>query len=167
MSKEFIHPNYNDRTTNNDFMVLKLSRKTTAGTPVQINSSGSSPKDGQQVVVMGFGVTNENTQQTSNKLMEVTVDVVSDADCREAYGNEFTPSTMLCAASRSKDSCQGDSGGPVSRLCQKIARTIASPPYHTHSQFFFYVAPVNHQRQQFCDRYPGWNRQLGLWMRGS
>ncbi len=134
VAKEFIHPRYNDRTTNNDFMVLKLSRKTTAGTSVKINSSRSSPQDGQEVVVMGFGVTNENTQQTSNKLMEVTVDVVSDADCRKAYGNEVTASTMICAASRSKDSCQGDSGGPVS--CRKIARTIASLPYHhTHNQF--------------------------------
>ncbi len=132
MEKEFIHPKYNDRTTNNDFMVLKLSRKTTAGTPVKINSSSSSPQDQQKVVVMGFGVTNESTQQTSNKLMEVTVKVVSDADCRKAYGNEVTASTMICAASRSKDSCQGDSGGPVSRSCQKIARTMASLPNHTH-----------------------------------
>ncbi|KAL7496961.1 hypothetical protein ACHAWT_008385 [Skeletonema menzelii] len=111
VSKEFIHPKYNERTTNNDFMVLKLSRETTAGTPVKINSSKSSPQDNQNVVVMGFGVTNENTQQTSNKLMEVTVKVVSDSDCGQAYGNEFTASTMICAASPSKDSCQGDSGG--------------------------------------------------------
>lgn len=164
MAEEFIHPGYNDRTTNNDFMVLKLSRKTTAGTPVKINSSSSSPQDGQKVVVMGFGVTNESTQQTSNKLMEVTVNVVSDADCRKAYGNEVTASTMICAASRSKDSCQGDSGGPVSRLCQNIAHSIASLVYHAHNQCFYYVAPVNHQRQQFCKRYPGWDCQLGLWM---
>lgn len=114
MAKEFIHPKYNERTTNNDFMVLKLSRETTAGAPLKINSSRSSPQDNQNVVVMGFGVTNENTQQTSNKLMEVTVKVVSDSDCSQAYGNEFTASTMICAASPSKDSCQGDSGGPVS-----------------------------------------------------
>ena len=125
VSKEFIHPKYNERTTNNDFMVLKLSRETTAGTPVKINSSKSSPQDNQNVVVMGFGVTNENTQQTSNKLMEVTVKVVSDSDCGQAYGNEFTASTMICAASPSKDSCQGDSGGGVSYFAG-IARIYRS-----------------------------------------
>mmetsp|Transcript_397 Transcript_397/g.589 ORF Transcript_397/g.589 Transcript_397/m.589 type:complete len:439 (-) Transcript_397:345-1661(-) len=113
VSKEFIHPKYNGQTTNNDFMVLKLSRETKAGTPVKINSSRSTPQDNQNVVVMGFGVTNENTQQTSNKLMEVTVKVVSDSECRESYGNEITSSTMICAAASSKDSCQGDSGGPL------------------------------------------------------
>ncbi len=165
MEKEFIHPKYNDKTNNNDIMVLKLSRKTTACTPVKINSSSSSPQDQQKVVVMGFGVTNESTGQTSKKLMEVKLKVVSDADCRKAYGNEytalygieFTASTMICAARRSKDSCKGDSGGPVSRSYQKIARTMASLPYHTHNQFFFYFAPVNHQRQQFCKRYSGWD----------
>jgi trypsin len=113
VSKEFIHPKYNDQATNNDFMVLKLSRETKAGTPVKINSSRSTPQDNQNVVVMGFGVTNENTQQTSNKLMEVTVKVVSDSECRQKYGNEVIASTMICAASPSKDSCQGDSGGPL------------------------------------------------------
>jgi len=114
VSDEFVHPNYNSGTTSNDFMVLVLSRETTANVvPVKINSSSSSPRDSDSVVVMGWGLTNENSSNLSNKLMEVTVDVVSDSDCRQAYGSEFIASTMLCAASPSKDSCQGDSGGPL------------------------------------------------------
>lgn len=114
MSEEFVHPKYNSRTNSNDFMVLKLSRETTSNAvPVKINSSTSSPRDSDSVVVMGWGLTNENSNSLSNKLMEVTVGVVSDSDCGQSYGSEFIASTMLCAAKPSKDSCQGDSGGPL------------------------------------------------------
>ena len=114
VANEYKHPNYNDGTSSNDFMVLKLSRATTANaTPVKINSSGSTPRDDENLVVMGWGVTNENSGTTSNKLMEVTVQAVSNSECRSAYGSELNTSTMLCAAGTRKDSCQGDSGGPL------------------------------------------------------
>ena len=114
VASEYKHQNYNDATTSYDFMVLKLSRATTANaTPVKINSSGSTPQDDENLVVMGWGVTNENSGTTSNKLMEVTVQAVSNSECRSAYGSELNTSTMLCAAGNRKDSCQGDSGGPL------------------------------------------------------
>jgi trypsin len=114
VASEYKHQNYNDATTSYDFMVLKLSRATTANaTPVKINSSGSTPQDDENLVVMGWGVTNENSGTTSNKLMEVTVQAVSNSECRSAYGGELNTSTMLCAAGNRKDSCQGDSGGPL------------------------------------------------------
>jgi hypothetical protein len=114
VANEYKHPKYNGSTTSNDFMVLKLSRATTANaTPVKINSSGSTPRDDEDLVVMGWGVTNENSGATSNKLMEVMVEAVSNSECRSAYGSELNTSTMLCAAGNRKDSCQGDSGGPL------------------------------------------------------
>ena len=140
VSKEFIHPKYNEQTTNNDFMVLKLSRETKAGTPVKINSSRSTPQDNQNVVVMGFGVTNENTQQTSNKLMEVTVKVVSDSECRQKYGNEVIASTMICAASPSKDSCQGDSKC-IASLQNKLFFFFYKRS-HSHKQNFLKAADL-------------------------
>merc|ERR1712215_500897 len=47
-------------------------------------------------------------------LMKVTVPVVSDDDCRGAYGVSEIADSMICAglAQGGKDSCQGDSGGP-------------------------------------------------------
>jgi len=42
------------------------------------------------------------------------VPVVSDEDCRKAYGEAEVADSMICAGlpEGGKDSCQGDSGGP-------------------------------------------------------
>jgi trypsin len=47
-------------------------------------------------------------------LKKVTVPVVSDDDCRKAYGQAEVADSMICAGlpEGGKDSCQGDSGGP-------------------------------------------------------
>ena len=44
----------------------------------------------------------------------MTVPVVSDSACRDAYGQADITDSMICAglAAGGKDSCQGDSGGP-------------------------------------------------------
>ncbi|XP_042859474.1 trypsin-1-like [Penaeus japonicus] len=48
-------------------------------------------------------------------LMKVTVPIVSDAECRDAYGQNDVDDSMICAGlpEGGKDSCQGDSGGPL------------------------------------------------------
>merc|ERR1712126_331314 len=50
----------------------------------------------------------------ANKLQKVTVPIVSDDACREAYGESEIVDSMMCAGfdEGGKDSCQGDSGGP-------------------------------------------------------
>lgn len=51
-------------------------------------------------------------------LMQVSVPVVSEASCRQAYGSSIHDS-MVCAGLKEggKDSCQGDSGGPM--VCEQ------------------------------------------------
>merc|ERR1712133_55125 len=58
-----------------------------------------------------------NTSEGGNlarQLMKVDVPVVSDDDCRDAYGQNDIADSMICAGldAGGKDSCQGDSGGP-------------------------------------------------------
>ncbi|KAK2725369.1 hypothetical protein QYM36_000016, partial [Artemia franciscana] len=52
----------------------------------------------------------------SDVLLAVNVPVISDADCRGAYGETDVADSMICAgdlANGGIDSCQGDSGGPL------------------------------------------------------
>ncbi|XP_047480398.1 clotting factor G beta subunit-like [Penaeus chinensis] len=63
--------------------------------------------------VTGWG-TLKADGEPSNVLMEVDVPTMTNAKCRQAYGDYLTEN-MLCAgyARGGKDSCQGDSGGPL------------------------------------------------------
>jgi len=125
--EEIVHPSYNDWTTDNDFMLLRL--RYPADTQYDIitpNSSHSRPSVGSKVDVMGWGDTHisDRVEQLSDVLMTVDVKVMSNSDCDDsegyidgAYGNYHgqITSNMLCAndfANR-EDSCQGDSGGPL------------------------------------------------------
>merc|ERR1712228_937949 len=64
--------------------------------------------------VSGWGTTTEGGS-TPSSLMDVTVPIVSDQECRDAYGQNDVDDSMICAGlpEGGKDSCQGDSGGPL------------------------------------------------------
>lgn len=127
MKREIKHPNYNSRTTNNDFLLVFLDEAvdmTDGIEVVEINSDRSKPPVGQEVTVMGYGDTNPSDFETdlSDRLMEVEVNVISNEDCddsrgtiggfQESYNGQIT-SSMLCAKKTNQDACQGDSGGPL------------------------------------------------------
>ena len=65
-------------------------------------------------VVSGWGTTSEGGS-TPSTLRKVTVPVISDDKCRDAYGRNDIFDSNLCAGfdAGGKDSCQGDSGGPL------------------------------------------------------
>ena len=49
-----------------------------------------------------------------NRLMQVSVPIVSESKCKRAYGSSIHASMVCAGLDRGgKDSCQGDSGGPM------------------------------------------------------
>ena len=60
-----------------------------------------------------WGTLHEGGLLLPKMLQKVDVPVVSDEECRVAYGDQVQDS-MICAGLKEggKDSCQGDSGGP-------------------------------------------------------
>lgn len=108
---EFIHPNYNDNTSENDFMVLKLASDSSYSL-VTLDEGSAEVADGTDVTVMGWGATCEGGP-SSDVLLEVEVDIVGHPRCNSAYGGNSITNDMLCAARDGKDACQGDSGGPL------------------------------------------------------
>ncbi|MEU1282036.1 serine protease [Streptomyces sp. NPDC005805] len=66
--------------------------------------------------VAGWGANREGGAQ-QRYLLKAQVPFVSDATCRQAYGNELVANEEICAGYNQggTDTCQGDSGGPMFR----------------------------------------------------
>lgn len=127
MKEELPHPNYDPKSTNNDFMLVFLERAADVSNNdlMKLNSQNNVPSMGQSVTVMGWGDTDirDNVSTLSDALMNVNVNVISNQECDASEGtidgyddnyNEQITQNMLCAEhAKRKDSCQGDSGGPL------------------------------------------------------
>ena len=109
-SYEFLHPDYDDVTKENDIMLIKLSKRSTV-TPVLYTKAVSVPATGITTTVIGFGSTDFNGDASST-LMEVKVVVVDHDTCEASYG-DLSKTVQFCAGTEGKDACQGDSGGPL------------------------------------------------------
>ena len=101
ISDEVIHPNYDDWTVNNDFMLLKLAKS--VSTPVVgLNKDPNNPntsQGGTMLTVIGVGATSEGGYG-SDVLLKVDVPSVSDNTCAE-LGIGITDS-MFCAGKQSR-----------------------------------------------------------------
>ncbi|CAL8102753.1 unnamed protein product [Orchesella dallaii] len=106
------HPNYNANTMANDIAVMRVSSPFTLNTNVRaatIPSASFNPAS--SLTVAGWG-TLSSGGSLPTVLMKVTVPLVAQATCRNAYGSQIV-NGMLCAGTAGRDSCQGDSGGPL------------------------------------------------------
>lgn len=110
-TKQIVHPGYSGR--NNDFRLLILPKKSKF-TPVAVNPNTAIPAVGKRQTVIGMGTTAFNGQ-SSDRLLKVNVNYISNDQCKKQYSSLFNPNVMLCAMVNGggKDACQGDSGGPL------------------------------------------------------
>ena len=82
---ELTNPDFSMSTLENDSLLIKLEKPATVPL-VQWNEDYSYPVDGDNVRVIGFGLT-EAYGDTSNDLLEVTLEIVDYDTCNEVYGN--------------------------------------------------------------------------------
>merc|ERR1712127_227613 len=117
VKKVMLHEDYDSWTITNDICMIEIDGQADFSSSVigaiSLPSSGKEYDAGTQCTVSGWGTTSEGGS-LGRQLMKVTVPVVSDDDCRGAYGQSDITDSMICAGldQGGKDSCQGDSGGP-------------------------------------------------------
>ncbi|XP_076057350.1 trypsin-1-like [Oratosquilla oratoria] len=112
VEKIILHEDYNPWRTTNDIALLKLAKPLTMNDYVK-----RIPLETDEVSVdcqvTGWGALTEEGSFPSI-LQKVNVNVITDKECRDAYGTNMILDSMLCAGGDGeKDSCQGDSGGPL------------------------------------------------------
>ncbi|XP_063546469.1 trypsin-like isoform X1 [Cydia strobilella] len=133
------HLRYNPGTYDNDIALLKLDQRVDLNKAVKRlrndpESSGEEGNDEEDQpglrpvclaspglsysnysgVASGWGTTTEGGS-VSNSLQEVSVPIISNAECRKTAYKQRITDNMLCAGEPEggRDACQGDSGGPL------------------------------------------------------
>ncbi|MDM8523842.1 trypsin-like serine protease [Desulfococcaceae bacterium HSG8] len=125
------HPSYDSWTMDSDIALLELEEEVSYK-PVPI-ASNDDFLEGKDAVTMGWGITRPYGWRYSYELKQVSVPIVSNETCNEAYGqtsdgfdwwfslwfgyedSDDITDNMICAGytEGGKDSCAGDSGGPL------------------------------------------------------
>ncbi|XP_067414585.1 mast cell protease 1A-like [Emydura macquarii macquarii] len=122
------HPKYNNRTQENDLMLLKLKGKAKLTRSVQLLPLPEASEEvapGYTCNVAGWGNTRARGFSLPSKLQEVNLKVLEAEGCRRYL--HFIPAAMLCVGDPReyrKSSFQGDSGGPL--VCNGTAQGIVS-----------------------------------------
>ena len=110
------HPNYNSRTLENDFVLLRLWEDVPMSTEVtlSLNSQYVVPSEGDPVTTLGLG-TLQQGGDVSNILRDVEVFAINSEVCNRSYNGEVIDDVMFCAGVEGggQDACSGDSGGPL------------------------------------------------------
>jgi trypsin len=92
---EAVHPQYDDQTTQNDFLLLRLSQSVDISNILSLNFDGNVPAAGEDLTVIGVGTTSQGSSQ-ANKLRDVVVDAIATSQCNNNYGGQITDE-MFCA----------------------------------------------------------------------
>jgi len=125
--REIPHPEYDGNSNDNNFMVVILDRKSPVD-PVCIADSSTTLNVGEDLTVMGLGLT--ESWNVPTELQETQVQYMTNTECGDRYSNEYldddymyinkyeylVSDNMMCAFSDAgQDACYGDSGGPLIR----------------------------------------------------
>jgi len=118
VSKFTLHPNHTSRYQRNDIALIKLT------SPVGLKNDyrhiclpeSGVQLEGENAYVVGFGSICLGCEG-SNKLLELSVPIWNQTECKAAYNAQFVPldDAQICAGFKEgqRDSCRGDSGGPL------------------------------------------------------
>ncbi|MCP4682123.1 MAG: serine protease [Desulfobacterales bacterium] len=120
VSRIIVNPDYDPFFADGDIALLELATPSTKTPVAVIGQSLDNPfvVSGESTVI-GFGATQKNGYGRTNELLQVSVPIVTNEECRRAedtngYGATITDN-MVCAGliAGGRDSCFGDSGGPL------------------------------------------------------
>uniref|UniRef100_A0A8D2L338 Peptidase S1 domain-containing protein n=1 Tax=Varanus komodoensis TaxID=61221 RepID=A0A8D2L338_VARKO len=109
------HPQYDRRTNDKDYMLLRISPCARLSEAVQtVPLPSGCPADGMHCTVSGWGTIKSPEANLPAQLQCANVNIVPTRMCNSGYYGSVTP-YMMCAGvpQGGIDSCQGDSGGPL------------------------------------------------------
>ena len=120
--KVIIHPDYQERITENDLALVKLNTSvafTTSVSPICLPREGVN-LTGSPAFSTGWGTSNLGGRVQKNILQQIVQEVISSKECEDIYQEQGHALSLpeggyLCTLDREGDrsNCYGDGGGPV------------------------------------------------------
>ncbi|KAJ2950271.1 hypothetical protein O0L34_g11634 [Tuta absoluta] len=111
-----MHQNWNPNTIANDVAVIVVPWVNFNNNIRNIGlASGSNQYAGQWAWAAGFGAQRDGTNgiPTNQRLHHVQLQVITNAACRNFFGNSIIASTLCTDGAARRSTCGGDSGGPL------------------------------------------------------
>ena len=107
-----IHPSYSPGSHRYDTALLKLAAPVPTGNLEMIAPEGASLP--ASATIAGWGDT-ETAERFPRTLRHAEIVIGDDAACRQTFGVDFDPVSMLCAGdpAAGANTCSGDRGGPL------------------------------------------------------
>ncbi|XP_078413694.1 granzyme K-like [Cetorhinus maximus] len=133
VEKQHPHPQFNIKTTENDIMLLQLSKDAKINKDVKLlplpQDKHADVKPGTCCTVAGWGVRTAKSKSPSDTLREVMLYVIDRKTCnsKDYYNRKPVVTEDMICASDSKgreDAAKGDSGGPL--ICSGKYKGIVS-----------------------------------------
>ncbi|KAI5642737.1 trypsin domain-containing protein [Phthorimaea operculella] len=121
-----MHNNWNPNTIANDVAVITVPWVNFNNNIRNIGlASGNNQFNGQWAWATGFGAQRDGTSgiPTNQRLHHVQLQVITNAACRNFFGNNILASTLCTDGSARRSTCGGDSGGPLAIGNQLIGIT--------------------------------------------
>ncbi|XP_018580036.1 trypsin delta [Anoplophora glabripennis] len=116
-SRIILHQSFSWNTLDYDVAVIQLASPITIAVAraITMAAEGGPPAAGLTATITGWGLLTEQGP-LATVLQVVQVPIISQANCRAAYGQNSVTDRMFCAAVLGvggRDACQADSGGPL------------------------------------------------------
>lgn len=120
VNKFIIHPDFDEKTLNNDIALIQVNEKINFNDyvqPICILPPNEVNVEKDLCVAAGWGTLKHETKTRPNKLYQVRLPLVKPKTCRKLYrhyfSDDFPRDYHVCAGQAGRDTCQGDSGGPL------------------------------------------------------
>lgn len=129
ISEIIFHPQFKLNLMKNDLALLIL--KEPFQSPLQITDFDVQEFTGKhEVDLLGWGATDSMGITTSEDLMKVTVETVTNEECQELWAQQNVTifPNQICTFLDPKGACDGDNGGPVVSKKGKVIGIISFSP---------------------------------------
>jgi trypsin len=108
-----VHPRYEDTGTFDAALIHTTQPMSTPTIPLVPLGNETLEQQNAPLTVAGWGTEFFGSPVIPDRMKEVNVKAVADANCTTNGLMGFQPDSEICAQELAGDSCQGDSGGPL------------------------------------------------------